>query len=378
MLKGIAATSRMFRAFILVSVSMLIFASVGAVASNDTAADQQVVKEGKLAVFQRMGKTTKTVRLGMLQTDMNELLGKPRAYRSPEGGEYFEYGELYAGFIQNRLVMLTLGEDSYLQYGIKLGMDAADVVKKLGEPSIPNRLVYEYRYDYKKSKAILLSGAKEIERYRGRSDVFSLELAANSYGTVNAIRIVRGDYAVAVQQRAADLDEGAATSNPIGPITMEDLAFVPEGKQASVALGMTRKQAEKIFGKPIDTNLFGIVYDGITVSYRNDQVVSMILRLEDGVKTIYKTPRGAGILMSAESIEALYGKPTRHEAPYLDFMLYMEDKKDSLRILQGNESPLEIDSTKKFFISMLTMETDGPERVNFIMICDSQFAFSSK
>lgn len=355
-------------------IGMLTLTGSAVMAKKDPVGNGQVITESKLTMFHKKGNHTYTLRMGMLKKDLDKLLGKPEKYLSPDGSDYFKYDDIYAVYMGDRLAMISLGQNSYLTGGIKLYMSPAETIKKLGKPSLPNTMVYYYRWDSWKGKAVQLIGEKEVGLHKGRSDVYELRLSVNLQNEIYSIQIVRSDFWTAAVKLLSEKNAIIMPSGSVEPITMKDLSFAPQGKLTFVTIGMTRKIAEEIVGKPIDTNLFGIVYDGITISYRNDRVVSLSLRMEEDSKTIFKTPRGAGLLVSDKMIEGMYGIPSNSKAPYLDYVLYMDNKEGNLQVLKVSEVAKIEDKNRIYYISMLTMNSEDQVLVDYIMICDYQFA----
>lgn len=253
-------------------------------------------------------------------------------------------------------------------------MSQADALKILGETSVPNRFVYVYRWDSEAGKAVQLKGEKEIQLHQESPDVYSLSLSVNFYGEVNGIQIVRNDYTALSEKHLIEKNAISIPFRPVKLLSMKDLSFIPKGRQTYVTLGMQREKAEEITGKPINENLFGIVYDGITISYRNNQVVSMIIRLSDNSRTIYETPRGAGLLTSTAVFKGLYGKPSSEKDSFVDYIYVMDEKKDRMRTMREFGTAAVNGDKPKYAISMITEEVKGQRYISYMMICDYQFA----
>lgn len=349
---------------------------LGAPASQRTLAaeDKQVVTAPVLSVQHQKGETLISIRMGMHKTDVDLMLGLPEAYLTPEGGQYFKYDDMYAAYFDERLVMLSLGQESKLIQGVKLKMSQADALNTLGETSVPNQFVYVYRWDSQAGKAMQLKGEKEIQLHQESPDVYAVSLSVNFNGEINSIQIARNDYKALSEKRLVEKNAVSIPFRPVKLLTMKDLSFVPKGKQTPVTLGMQREKAEEITGKPIDESLYGIVYEGITISYRDNQVVSMIINLNDDVKTIYQTPRGAGLLTSTAVFKGLYGKPSSENDRFVDYHLAKDEKKDRMHTLRALGTTAANVIMPKYTISMITEEVKGQRYISYMMICDYQFA----
>ncbi|MEV5029965.1 hypothetical protein [Paenibacillus sp. LPE1-1-1.1] len=349
---------------------------LGAPAAQRTLAaeDKQVVTDPVLSVQHQKGDTLISIRMGMHKTEVDRLLGNPEAYLTPDGGQYFKYEDLYAAYIDDRLAWLSLGTESKLAQGVTFQMSQADALKILGETSVPNRFVYVYRWDSQAGKAVQLKGEKEIQLHQESPDVYSLSLSVNFNGEVSSIQIVRNDYTALSEKHLIEKNAISIPFRPVKLLNMKDLSFTPQGRQTYITLGMQREKAEEITGKPIDENLFGIVYDGITISYRNNQVVSMIIRLSDDSKTIYETPRGAGLLTSTALFKGLYGKPSSEKDPFVDYIFVMDEKKDRMHTMREFGTAAVNGHKPKYAISMITVEVKGQRYISYMMICDYQFA----
>lgn len=223
----------------------------------------------------------------------------------------------------------------------------------------PNQFVYVYRWDSQAGKAMQLKGEKEIQLHQESPDVYAVSLSVNFNGEINSIQIARNDYKALSEKRLVEKNAVSIPFRPVKLLTMKDLSFIPKGKQTPVTLGMQREKAEEITGKPIDESLYGIVYEGITISYRDNQVVSMIINLNDDVKTIYQTPRGAGLLTSTAVFKGLYGKPSSENDRFVDYHLARDEKKDRMHTLRALGTTAANVIMPKYTISMITTEVKG-------------------
>ncbi|TYP73232.1 hypothetical protein [Paenibacillus methanolicus] len=370
------------KTFILTILAALLFVNLpqgmAAEASNYPAQAGSVVRDQKMTVLQRVDGRTAVIRMGMTKASVDRLLGEPEAYRSPDGGDYYMYGDVMAGYMNGRLALFSLGEASTLASGVGVNSSLANASKKLGAPSVSNTLTYGYRWDAKSATLFQLKGTQELQRYAGRSDFYLLELSVNGLGDMYGIQLVRGDYAISSMERVERNNEALMPTEAAKPITMADLAVVQEGTQSRVTLGMTRKEAEAVIGMPIDESLFGITYDGIKVGYRKDRVVALMLQLTEA-KTLYKTPRGAGLLTSRTVFEALYGQTEYTDESGLTYILIPEGTEGKLRTSMINsDDQLDIDNKKPaYIISTLFTESEGG-LLEFLMICDAEYASTGK
>jgi hypothetical protein len=316
--------------------------------------------------------------MGMSKRDIDKLLGLPETYLSPDGSEYYKYDDVMAGYMDERLALFSLGEQSSMSNGISLATNPADAAKKLGTASIPNSLTYGYRWDNKQGLLEMINGAEALKQLEGQSNLYELQLAANAIGDLYSIQIVRSDYTAAMKERVAQINAAAMPIEPAQPITAADMAMVREenGTKIAITLGMSRKEVEAIVGAPLIETNFGISYDGIKVGYRDDRVVALTIKLGDESKTIYKTARGAGVLNSRQVIEAMYGEPTSYKQPYLNYLLSSQGNNGSLHVITAEE--LEQQKIKPAYYLSLLIGDSSEERVEFLSISDFQYAMTGE
>ncbi|MFC4104309.1 hypothetical protein [Paenibacillus xanthanilyticus] len=369
------------RTFILSILAALLFVNLppetAAEPSMHPAQVGRVVRDLKLTVLHRVDGRTAVIRMGMTKASVDRLLGEPEAYRSPDGGDYYMYGDVMAGYMNGRLALFSLGEASSLASGVSVNTSLANASQKLGAPSVPNTLTYGYRRDAKLGTLVLLKGAQELQRYAGRSDFYLLELSVNGLGNLYGIQLTRSDYTAKAKARIERNNKALMPTEAAKPMTMADLALVQEGTQSRVSLGMTRKEAEAIIGKPTDESLFGTWYDGIRIGYRNDRVVALMLQLTEA-KTLYKTPRGAGLLTSRTVFEALYGQPKHSDDSSLTYVLIPSPGAGDKLVPLGDADPFNLMDNKPAYIISPLFTESGDGLVEFLMISDAEYAYTGK
>ncbi|WP_340030546.1 hypothetical protein NSQ20_18555 [Paenibacillus sp. FSL K6-1122] len=100
---------------------------------------------------------------------------------------------------------------------------------------------------------------------------------------------------------------GNSKFNP-NEFSEQDLAVTKTDSEDKITYGMSQEEAEKILGEGTSTGV-GQSYqynNGITIGYRDAQVVSIILNKDS--KGYFKTARGAEAGMTHQEILDLYGK----------------------------------------------------------------------
>lgn len=114
--------------------------------------------------------------------------------------------------------------------------------------------------------------------------------------------------------------------------TNNDLCIVHTDSSKEVCYGNKRADAEKVIGKAIAKNDIAenaYVYDfGVTVSYRDDAVVGMILR--PASEGIYETARGASIGELKNEIKNLYGSKYAVDKAERNLAYYYNSKTNKL------------------------------------------------
>ncbi|MBD3919301.1 hypothetical protein H8B09_11095 [Paenibacillus sp. PR3] len=347
--------------------------------NKHNAEDNLIVSDKALTIVQQKDGNTVTIQMGMSKEQIDNLLGEPEAYLSPEGSDYYMYDDVTVGYMDDHLALFSFGENSSLSNGISLETSPNEAVEKLGEASIPNSMAYGYHWDSKTDSLDLVQGEELMKQLEGQPDFYQLQFGSNALGSLSSIQISRSDYTQALEKHVTQMNEAVILDEPALPITLADLSMikVDGGAQSAISLGMTRKEAEAIVGEPIsDSRIGGVGYDGILVAYRNDKVVALTIRLSEESKTLYKTVRGAGLLNSRKVIEGLYGLATSYQSPYLTYLISSGDTVGSLHLLTEAEMN---ESTNKpsYYLSML-LNTNDDELVEFLSISDLQFAMTGK
>lgn len=337
------------------------------------AVNPQVVKAPELAVFYKQGKKTYILRMGMLKQEVDKLIGQPKAKKMPTGDEYYEYGDMAADYLDGRLAMITLDAHAYLSGGIKLQMPVSEALRKRGETSLKNKAVYHYRWEKKSNKAVLLKGAKEVSKYKGRADVYELSISSNILGTITGISIDRSDYRAKLMANLGD--DSPAPSIADKPLSMDDFSLVSKDGDKKIKLGMTRAQIEKLLGEKDDWTVFGDVYDGIKIKFRDEKAAMFILTDNSD----FSTPRGLGIWTSITKLNEVYGQPTSEGNGSINYHFFMGDKKNASRVLKLSELQSDLDRNKIYVISVNTAETDNGQRViDFLLIGDWNMSMNGK
>ncbi|EFM08946.1 hypothetical protein PaecuDRAFT_4411 [Paenibacillus curdlanolyticus YK9] len=372
----------------LIGLLLIPFAIAAAIVSDQlrSTTPSYIVMDDKLSFEQLVGKESVKIRMGMNSFDIGRLLGKEVEYISPLGPLYCKYGDVTVGYMDMSLAMVkfTLSDNRswwnsfYSDFLIPSELEAT-----LGAPSVPQTLTYGYLWNEDEGKLEQVFGEQTLKVYEGSRKFYELKLGRDLQGHIYSVQIERGDYKAQMAGNMAYRNAEEASTDEPEPLTSTDLAFVIQGTESNVALGMTRHEAEAIVGLPVVSNIYGIEstgillgsqdvvpieYDGIVIGYRNDIVVSLTLRLNDNSPKIYETPRRVGLLTNRRVMEGLYGKPTFSNDTGVTYALAKENETGGLGIVENNNSGQKID----YYISALITNTDY-ELIHYLSITDAEF-----
>ncbi|RED64708.1 hypothetical protein [Cohnella lupini] len=324
------------------------------------------------------GNTVKLIP-GMSKKAIDDLIGEGITYRSA-GFDYDMHGELLIAYENDQAAYFSVENDVQASLNGLIGESSSleDVRQLLGRPSIEE--TGEYLFIESDGSFQQVNPGEDVSRVPG-SATYRLRFNSSYTDEIYSFDIKREDFRSLAEERVAALNSLEDLPAKPKPYTMWDLSVQTADDKRRIAIGMSKAEVDRQFGKP--TSYRGLWrtlwydYRGADVFYRKGKVAGIKIALGQDSTEIFRTPRGLGLLTNEAKMIRLYGKPGHISKGSIEYFFYKSQsglrKLPSLPQLTIQEERPPTDQS--YVISIILSLNHDEKLIDYLFISDFKFAY---